>query len=197
MKQKRSALTLTISLVLAVGISGCKSPQKIRAFSQMQLAQQQAFRDSMRIYFQAVLDLAKAVGEKSKKNVGALSKENVGLLQEQAAEDLGDLKQLSERKARLAKLSGDIEEQLRVRQESTQKIDGDYEGIQKKTQELLSALDALVDAQEALNTYVHTKSIDEKLLGGLQDRVSEKLGIVSQISKDVTATFGLLQKGLK
>lgn len=197
MKRNRSPFALAVFLILAGTVSGCKSPQKIRAFSQMQLTQQQAFRDSMRIYFQAVLDLAKAVGEKSKKNIGTLSKENVGLLQEQAAEDLGDLKDLSQRKVRLAKLSGEVEEQVRVRQESTQRIDSDFEALQRKTQELLSALDALVDAQEALNTYIHTKSIDEKLLGSLQDRVTQKLGIMSQVSQEVTATFGLLQKGLK
>lgn len=197
MESNKQFINYAILFFLTCGISACKSPQTIRTFSETQLSHQQAFRDSMRIYFQAVKDLAKEVGDKSKKDVAAMSKENINLLQEQAAEDLGELKQLDERKNRLAKLSTEIEEQLKLRTESTEKIDHDYAQIDAKTQELITALDALVDAQDALNTYLHTKSLDEKLLGNLQDRVSEKLGIVNQISKDVTATFGLLQRGLK
>ena len=194
MIRKMTTLVMTLAIL---GTSGCKSPQKIRNFSQLQATHQRAFRDSMREYFQASLDLAKQVAEKSKSNVVSLSKENVELLKDQAAEDLGSLKELKDRKARLDALTREIQEQAEVKQISIEKIDKDYDLIQGKTQELIDALDALVEAQDALNTYLHTKSIDEKLLGNLQDLVSQKLNAVNQLSKEIISVFNGLQKELK
>lgn len=177
-----------LAVAVCLGLAGCGTPQPVKTLSQSQLQAFDTAIDTSTVHAEAILALAKKyrdvklqalqtdIDKAKESSIEALQSESNRATALDAAYEAGSSRTTNflEAKARLA---------------------SDLSKIEAKTQELTTLLKAMKRAQQAIDTYLETEAVGEKLFDDIAQSpiVQTSLGDVSRLISSVDSTTSELK----
>lgn len=158
-------LRSAISLLIALSIQGCATPQVVKSLSTEQLKAQKFSMQTFTKYFTLIERVIENQAIKFKKDEDDALQSQITIYKKKYNSSVG--KADADQNALLEELTEQVKKATEDAALARKVYDDRFKELRQKHQAILSMLDKMVIAQETLNTYIQIEKADEVIANSI------------------------------